>query len=643
MYTHIYQQRLSASPKARRVTNSNPRCSILNPFDAGRSAAKYGQIRAALSRKPATTNEASILLKSFPNPVDAESNRANKIPDDISEISSVDEDRLKDSFITTSSASSCHEDQEYNQLSSSIDTLELSSNSPSQNGSQHQVRRELDAVQQSSFTKPYLSLTQASATSFDVGHGHGAAKTVAGLNKLREGIERRFLPAKPSGFAKVIDIKSFLLNFTSRGNGKETAGPSRVDASIGNGVNAGNGSNANNIPTPPKFWGTRPGNQGDDGDEDGNENDKPRGLARDCKGKQSQKKNSEIACPAAKADPFYNQNCLGLVFPNLAKVRQHLAAKHHFNVEGTPYLPGQVMHPNGWKEILSYLYPDQEIPSSDENYRPLLEVIRLRGEGPGQPDILSYVLRMMHSGHKDENHFLESIAQLEAIRSTSGSSNTQPLGEDPDYDMMSPENNDEPGSFEGLPNSPLQQETASATLLPTRPSVVTIPSHLQMLPNPANQVQPSPTSQIYHPTSAPDAMGDINPQYSLQTDLMHHTSRSAGPDNTHQIDSEPQIELGNTPSPDRYPHIIVYVMHRLLPLVYHVDEAPPFFEEWIRQCAYPEFSFRAYFVEWFYEYGPTQPIRFEDEENMWQVYHSLRENFPELDLYLRIQPRTSPS
>ncbi|KAJ6261058.1 hypothetical protein Dda_3723 [Drechslerella dactyloides] len=224
-------------------------------------------------------------------------------------------------------------------------------------------------------------------------------------------------PAFDLDFAS-LDVQNH--EITQRPNGSSGQCSSNNSSS---GSGSDQGSDAPNYPpqvAPPHDWGIsrqrRRGRGGNDPNDEDNYRRQERGSSRP---KPSRAK--KYACPAAKGDPFNNPECLGLSFPNLAKTRQHLACTLHFAVNSTTKLPDEVRDPNGWDEIQRYAYPNQEIPSSDEDYYKTLDVIQEAGAGPGQPDFRSHIIRMIRRSMEDPVAGRQIISALEAINSESPS------------------------------------------------------------------------------------------------------------------------------------------------------------------------------------------------------------------------------
>ncbi|KAK6539674.1 hypothetical protein TWF694_009879 [Orbilia ellipsospora] len=503
--------------------------------------------------------------------------------------------------MTSSSVSSCHEDQEYEELSDSVMNLKLPSSGPFRSNLPdsffQEIKEELIKLHPSK-PRAQISLITPAAFIHDEPRNIDAALPV------------RIVGIKPK------------VSSRGHGNTNEAAGSS------GHGVNTNNGSNSISL-TPPNKWGTRGGDSGGghDGDEDGNEDNSPRDLRRECGTKRQRKK--KWACPAAKGDPFHNRKCLGLAFPNLAKGRQHLTCKDHYNVPSTTHLPDQVRDPNGWNEISTHIYPGQEVPSSDEDFNAILDAIQLRGAGPGKPDLLSHILRMLYSGYKDREHLLQTIAQFEAIKSGPEADITHRL-EESQWDATSPGYFSTLLDFDNLSDFTSGQEIFTPTsfeFTSIQPSLVT--PHL--FPNPVHLLN---SSQAYPLVSAtPDTMGNTGAS---------HVTLSTGPDNQHQADDERQIDLNNSPSVERHGQINIHIPNQVYPLVYDVDygveRTTGGFEGWLREIAYPDFSFERYSVEWL-----NFAQNFESLEHMWQGYRYARQNYPEFNFHLGIQPRASAS
>ncbi|KAF3907658.1 hypothetical protein AA313_de0206257 [Arthrobotrys entomopaga] len=502
--------------------------------------------------------------------------------------------------MTKSSVSSYHEDQEYEQLSNSIMGLKVSSNRPPQPDFPYPSFEELDKglTELPSLAKILVQTSPITTQELLIDDSPRSVKA-----------------------APVVRLSDMELRLLSRGygSGKEVAGSSSQNGSTNT------GSNASTFLTPPHQWGTRNGGAGGGygGDGDGNEDNSPRELKRECGAKRQGKK--KYACPAAKGDPFHNRNCLGVTFPNPAKVRQHLTCKDHYNINSTTYLPDQVRDPNGWNEMLTYIYPGQEVPSSDEDFHAALDVIQIRGAGPGKPDFLSYFLRMLHSGYQDRGHLGQTIALLEAIRSRHDVNATSQLEESdwPPYFTTFLES-DSLSDF----TSGQETETYTPTSLQTthiQPSVVAS----DVFSNFAHQHNGPQAFPLV--SAVPDAMGNAG---------VSHVASSTGPDNRHQADDGGKIDLNNGPSVESHSAIIVHIPHRGYRLVYDVDRATVIFETWLRKSACPDFSFQSYSVEWL---ATPQSYIYENWEDMWGDYWAVRNNFPDCDFQLCIRSRAGSS
>ncbi|KAF3922090.1 hypothetical protein ABW20_dc0109264 [Dactylellina cionopaga] len=267
----------------------------------------------------------------------------------------------------------------------------------------------------STSTSPASEVNEYTPTNTPTARGAPIAQSRMFLSKDTEtvsnGVASQFsvkeVPSPISeGYVSIFDIKSALCQFRSHGNNGQQAG-----SEAGSGSSSGGGSPS--YPShviPPYLWGSRGQEQGN-GNDDDNEGPSSR---RDHR----QKTKKRIACPAAKGDWFHNLTCLGISFPNLAKARQHVAVSgNHFKLKSTTLLPNELRDPAGWDAMQNYIYPMQEVPSSEDDYRETLEVIYCQGAGQGKPDFRSYVIRMLENCLEDHTFAGKTLSMLYSIDS----------------------------------------------------------------------------------------------------------------------------------------------------------------------------------------------------------------------------------
>ncbi|EPS36412.1 hypothetical protein H072_10078 [Dactylellina haptotyla CBS 200.50] len=597
------------------------------------------------SKQQASHTMVGYPVKYFSSPLLRDTRGSNKILDNVSEASSIDhEDGLKGSILTSSSMSSFHEEQDYHRLSDSMMRLRLSSLFSSHHEFPDSMKGERPGLNNTYSST--LSSPASDAKTPIAGDGPRIfRKEMEGGRSFDAGDDiEEHSPTDSEGYVTIFDMKSSRFGFRTHGNGKQ--------ADTG-GSSSGSGADFPVYPPhviPPNKWGTRSKRQG--GDPTG-ENEERDGVGRDG---ESRRQRKMYACPAAKGDPFYNRECLGVEFPNLAKTRQHLATKLHYAVKTTTLLPDPVRDPNGWDEIQRYNYPNQEIPSSDEDFHACLDVIEKRGAGPGKPDFLSYVIRMLQFGLEDPEHLRTSLAMFEGIRTTSPSLQ-QP--EELEWLIVTrpkyPPKSSEIDSFQALledesnhfmPPSQLPIHHQAPMELVHDPSTKVSSRSLEyptVSHHPASHHQTSTaTYQSYNsaPTH-PDTFG--HGQHAYTTDPMDHESSSAVPDNQHQADHELQISPNHGPSPDRHARIIVHTLHQPYPIVYFANETIMGFEAWLRQYAYADFSFDTYSVLCSQSRMPFATFVLRNMQDLSGVYRSIRAQYPTLSLELDIRPRAGSS
>ncbi|KAK6361348.1 hypothetical protein TWF730_005082 [Orbilia blumenaviensis] len=307
---------------------------------------------------------------------------------------------------------------------------------------------------------------------------------------------------------------------------------------------------------PPCEWGSRTQKGSDHCLDENNWGRENRGL----------RARRRFACPAAKGDPFHNRSCLGVSFPNLAKTRQHLSCAAHFDVVKTPLLPDEIRDPNGWDEIMAYIYPDQEIPSSYEDYHPTMDFIQRWGKGQGKPDFRSTLMRMIKCVMDDKNNGLIMLAELQAIdpksqEETGAGQNPSTLyapsdtsGYQTGFDTCTPNSSIyTPGStnpYVNMAGSVLSQ----ATFTPYTPSINT----------PTSGSTEHFSTNFFTGNGSNSATRDgfnirplVNPgSQHLDT----NNCRLAGPDRHHQADDVFQTNPVGGRSPDCHPRVFVDYM-----------------------------------------------------------------------------------
>ncbi|KAK6351417.1 hypothetical protein TWF718_004577 [Orbilia javanica] len=324
-------------------------------------------------------------------------------------------------------------------------------------------------------------------------------------------------------------------------------------------------SQENYIPVPPHLWTTRTRKQ----TVDGGFGESTRG--RDRNGTRNRR---QIACPAAKGKPFDNLACLGLCFPNLAKTRQHLGCKSHYNVS-TPNLPDGIRDPNGWDEIQKLLYPNQEVPSSEDDFAATMDLIKKWGEGPGKPDFRSTLMRLIEKAG-DPNLRSQMLRDFEEV--------DPEIKEDREMYMEQPSTSLHP-SLSTAPNFQSGMDTDSP---PTSPPQILSDHNTHISPNPppytfpptiANTPASAPftdfsraqgstyfdDSQLYSFNNQPDTMGANNPSPDA-------------PNLQNQTDNEPIMGFVGGPSRNSPPQVYASFQKRFLTFQYDF----PAIENWIR-------------------------------------------------------------
>ncbi|KAK6536820.1 hypothetical protein TWF281_001031 [Arthrobotrys megalospora] len=382
---------------------------------------------------------------------------------------------------------------------------------------------------------------------------------------------------------------------------------------------------------PPTEWGTR--NQQGSGNEDSYEDG---GWGRETRGPRAKKR---IACPAAKGDPFHNRDCLGVSFPNLAKTRQHLSCAAHFAVEKTPLLPDEIRDPNGWDEIITYVYPGKDIPSSDEDFHPTMDIIQRRGMGPGKPDFRSTLMRMIRRIMEDQEYGMETLRELESI---------DPNPQD-DYMMMQ-----HPVTLYSSPStiSSYQNclDTSDSSMYSQQLGLhYNSPINSEASPNVLSSVS---MSGMHTPTSGssgsfPVALSSYGPgitstgtfgnrqlsSFISQPTIMDTNRCSpAIPDLHHQADSELQTDPASGPSPDRQPQIYVRVLSS--DYQFPSDGDLSLFES-SAQCIFPGFSFGTCCLRPLGIVGPF----INSVQSLCEFYATFRRDYPGQDMLLEVFPK----
>ncbi|RVD88763.1 uncharacterized protein DFL_002937 [Arthrobotrys flagrans] len=417
-----------------------------------------------------------------------------------------------------------------------------------------------------------------------------------------------------------IDIPTWQAGLTAHGNNHGR------QAGYSHGSSGNDGASAPPIypdhVKPPYEWGTRNRRQGgDDGPEEN-------GWGRENRALRMKKR---IACPAAKGDPFHNRACLGISFPNLAKTRQHLSCAAHFAVDKTPLLPDEIRDPNGWEEIMAYIYPDKDTPSSDEDFHATMDLIQKYGMGPGKPDFRSTIIRLIQCVIQDRSHGVDFIHELEAIdpspKKEHGVERASSSFYSPPSDVSSFQSGaDANNSSLFTPqmgfhhNSPINSEPSQTTFTST--AVNTPTSGSSGLPS-------------YNHGNLPIAHGFSNHQFSgfaSQSTLMDTNRCSPDvPDLHNQADNEIQMNPAGGPSPDKQPQIYVRLPNFQNPMLfgYNLD----FFEDWMH-IMFPGFSFGIYSLNIIN--GPIRVCPIRSMEELRGVYPNFGKLLPGRDMILQI-------
>ncbi|KAF3902611.1 hypothetical protein ABW21_db0208802 [Orbilia brochopaga] len=443
-----------------------------------------------------------------------------------------------------------------------------------------------------------------------------------------------------------LDVKKYDLKLRRHGS----SGPSSSGNSS-SGTGSDGGSDTPNYPpqvVPPRNWGIsrqrRRGRSGDDPNDEDNYRRLERGSSRP---KPSRTK--KYACPAAKGDPFNNPECLGVSFPNLAKTRQHLACNLHFAVNSTTKLPDEVRDPNGWDEIQRYAYPNQEVPSSDEDYYKTLDVIEQAGAGPGQPDFRSHIIRMIRRSMEHPEAGQQILSALEAI----GTESPNPKPDDwylvtGHVPSSSPS---DPGQFTASYDTPADFDSLYDNLYSVPGSLTGHPGHspeITRAPWSASEQVSVVTSspgffeQGLHITSSPrDATSHSFSDLMHSGTMVHNTSPHARPDRRHGVDDS--LRLGppaHGPSSDRRPRIVVQLQGTRGHYSYWPSEGAADFESWVQVMIRADFSFRHFRVHCI---NANDPIEVESNHQLWGIYGTVWRQQPGMSVNLVIGPRAGPS
>ncbi|KAK6355132.1 hypothetical protein TWF696_004255 [Orbilia brochopaga] len=488
------------------------------------------------------------------------------------------------------------------------------------------------------------------STSFIAGRGAGLSAEKPSSDKSI-GLDPASMVTTPTSLeadSTALDVKKCDLKLRHHGSD----GPSSSDMSSGSGSDGG--SDAPSYPPqvrPPHDWGIsrqrRRGRSGDDPNEEDNYRRPERGSSRP---KPSRTK--KYACPAAKGDPFNNPECLGVSFPNLAKTRQHLACNLHFAVNSTTKLPDEVRDPNGWDEIQRYAYPNQEVPSSDEDYYKTLDVIERAGTGPGQPDFRSHIIRMIRRSMDDPEAGRQILSALESI----GLESPNPRPDDwymvtAHVPSSSPS---DPGHF------PAPYDTADDFESLYDNFQYTIPSSLGGHPGHSPEVTRAPWSASEHVnvvvtsspgffdhglniTSSPrDATSHPFSDFIHAGNMMEDAPPLARADHRHPIDDG--LRLGppaHSHSHDRRPRVVVQLQgtHRGQFSYYPADGAVDF-ESWVQTMVLRGFSFSHFRVHCINAGGP---IDVESNDQLWDIYGAVYRRQPGINVNLVIGPRAGSS
>ncbi|KAF3313315.1 hypothetical protein TWF173_006054 [Orbilia oligospora] len=380
---------------------------------------------------------------------------------------------------------------------------------------------------------------------------------------------------------------------------------------------------------PPGEWGNR-NRQGDDGPDESS-------WGRENRALRTKKR---IACPAAKGDPFNNRACLGVSFPNLAKTRQHLSCAAHFAVEKTPLLPDEIRDPNGWDEIMAYIYPEKVTPSSDEDFHPTMDIIEKWGTGPGRPDFRSTIIRLLkravyepgyganvineleaidpstkedHDTNQPLSSFYSSLSDISSFQSGVGTANSSLFVPHTGYHLNSPVNSEPSQTFASTSmNTPISGSSGSASAV---------------LPSYNSGALPGTTSFGNHNFSV----------FAGQSNLMDTNRCSPDvPDLHNQVDNEMRMSPMGGPSPDK--QLQMYFRGSSLnppqlqnDLLLGSDVT---YVEYYLKSADPNFSFETHPLN--IVNNPTRPIPIGSLDHLRAIYHEFNKLFPRQNMVFQL-------
>ncbi|KAK6520862.1 hypothetical protein TWF506_001105 [Arthrobotrys conoides] len=381
---------------------------------------------------------------------------------------------------------------------------------------------------------------------------------------------------------------------------------------------------------PPSEWGHRNRQGNDDGPDESN-------WGRENRGLRTKKR---IACPAAKGDPFNNRNCLGVSFPNLAKTRQHLSCSVHFAVDKTPLLPDEIRDPNGWDEIMAYVYPDKDTPSSDEDFHPTMDIIEKWGMGEGKPDFRSTIIRLIKHVAQDPECAKSVINELEAIDPSAKEEQDTTKSSSSFYsspsDMSSfPSGVVQMNSSLFVPhtgfhlNSPVNSEPSQTTFAST-----SINTPISGSGGPASAVFPS-----YNPGTLPSTAGFGNHDFSSftsQSNVMD-TSRCSPdvPDLHNQADNDMRMSPAGGPAPDKQLHMYLRLSgydYDFRPLGSNVN----ILEDSLK-CYIADFSFKFYYLNIIND--PTRPFNVGSINDLRAIYPDFGRAYPGQEMIFEALPK----
>ncbi|KAF3159624.1 hypothetical protein TWF788_003713 [Orbilia oligospora] len=380
---------------------------------------------------------------------------------------------------------------------------------------------------------------------------------------------------------------------------------------------------------PPSEWGNR-NRQGDDGPDESS-------WGRENRALRAKKR---IACPAAKGDPFNNRACLGVSFPNLAKTRQHLSCAAHFAVEKTPLLPDEIRDPNGWDEIMAYIYPEKVTPSSDEDFHPTMDIIEKWGTGPGRPDFRSTIIRLLkraiyepgyganvineleaidpsskeeHDTNQPSSSFYSSPSDISSFQSGVGTANSSLFVPHTGYHLNSPVNSEPSQTFASTSmNTPISGSSGSTSAV---------------LPGYNSGALPGTASFGNHNFSG----------FSGQSNLMDTNRCSPDvPDLHNQVDNEMRMSPVGGPSPDRQLQMYFRSSSTGSP---HLQNDFPLgsdvtYVEYYLKSVDPNFSFETYPLNIVND--PTRPIRIGSLDDLRAIYPEFSKFFPRQNMVFQL-------